>query len=152
MSRARASRSAMCAGLPMPPTFVNAFGDELLMQLQLNVNRLVVSIACRRSMRSIASTLAVRLERWRIGAEHAGWKFGWRDAPIALRTNIQSTHQMQTPYRETGSEVRYFGVLRAHNLILSRSFNQRQMRSHQGRGPRGRRQRAEQSRTTLLAA
>ena len=30
-----------------------------------------------------ASTLAVRLERWRIGAEHAGWKFGWRDAPIA---------------------------------------------------------------------
>jgi hypothetical protein len=23
------------------------------------------------------------LERWRIGAEHAGWKFGWRDAPIA---------------------------------------------------------------------
>jgi hypothetical protein len=30
-----------------------------------------------------ASTLAVRLERWRIGAEHAGWKFGWRDAPVA---------------------------------------------------------------------
>jgi hypothetical protein len=27
--------------------------------------------------------LAVRLDRWRIGAEHAGWKFGWRDAPIA---------------------------------------------------------------------
>ena len=25
----------------------------------------------------------MRLERWRIGAEHAGWKFGWRDAPIA---------------------------------------------------------------------
>jgi hypothetical protein len=45
---------------------VNAFGDELLMQLQLNVR-----------------TLAVRLERWRLGAEHAGWKFGWRDAPIA---------------------------------------------------------------------
>ena len=21
--------------------------------------------------------------RWRLGAEHAGWKFGWRDAPIA---------------------------------------------------------------------
>jgi hypothetical protein len=30
-----------------------------------------------------ASRVAVRLERWRIGAEHAGWKFGWRDAPIA---------------------------------------------------------------------
>ena len=27
--------------------------------------------------------LPSRLERWRIGAEHAGWKFGWRDAPIA---------------------------------------------------------------------
>ena len=26
--------------------------------------------------------MAVRLERWRIGAEHAGWKFGWRDAPV----------------------------------------------------------------------
>jgi hypothetical protein len=24
----------------------------------------------------------VRLERWRIGAEHAGWQFGWRDAPL----------------------------------------------------------------------
>jgi len=24
-----------------------------------------------------------RLERWRLGAEHAGWKFGWRDAPVA---------------------------------------------------------------------
>jgi hypothetical protein len=51
-----------------------------------------------------------------------------------LRTNIQSTHQSQTPSRETGSEVRYFGVLRAHNLILSRSSDQRQWRSHQGRG------------------
>ena len=30
-----------------------------------------------------AAAAAVRLERWRIGAEHAGWKFGWRDAPIA---------------------------------------------------------------------
>src|SRR5262249_50712522 len=30
-----------------------------------------------------ASTLAVRLERWRVGAEHAGWKFGRRDAPVS---------------------------------------------------------------------
>ncbi len=30
-----------------------------------------------------AATLAVRLERWRLGAEHAGWKFGWRDTPVA---------------------------------------------------------------------
>ena len=39
--------------------------------------------ACRHSMRSMPTHFAVRLERWRIGAEHAGWKFGWRDAPIA---------------------------------------------------------------------
>jgi hypothetical protein len=30
-----------------------------------------------------ASTFAVRLGRWRIAAEHAGWKFGWRYSPIA---------------------------------------------------------------------
>jgi len=59
---------------------INAFGEELLMQLQLNVHRLVVVY---RVPALDASTLAVRLERWRIGAEHAGWKFGWRDAPIA---------------------------------------------------------------------
>ena len=59
---------------------VNAFGDDLLMQLQLNVHRLVVVY---RVPALDASTLAVRLDRWRIGAEHAGWKFGWRDQPIA---------------------------------------------------------------------
>jgi hypothetical protein len=61
---------------------INAFGDELLMQLQLNVHRLVVYRVPALDALD-ASTLAVRLERWRIGAEHAGWKFGWRDAPIA---------------------------------------------------------------------
>jgi hypothetical protein len=62
---------------------VQAFGDELLMQLQLNVHRLVVVYRVPALEALDASTLAVRLERWRIGAEHAGWKFGWRDAPIA---------------------------------------------------------------------
>ncbi|MBV8091419.1 MAG: hypothetical protein JO139_17955 [Alphaproteobacteria bacterium] len=63
---------------------VQAFGDELLMQLQLNVHRMVVVYRVPAVDASLdASTLAVRLERWRIGAEHAGWKFGWRDAPIA---------------------------------------------------------------------
>jgi hypothetical protein len=62
---------------------VAAFGDELLMQLQLNVHRLVV-VYCVPAFDALdASTLAVRLDRWRIGAEHAGWKFGWRDAPLA---------------------------------------------------------------------
>ena len=62
---------------------VSAFGDELLMQLQLNIHRLVVIYRVPALDSLDASTLAVRLERWRIGAEHAGWKFGWRDAPIA---------------------------------------------------------------------
>jgi len=62
---------------------VGAFGDELLMQLQLNVHRLVVVYRVPALDALDASTLAVRLERWRLGAEHAGWKFGWRDAPHA---------------------------------------------------------------------
>jgi len=61
---------------------INAFGEELLMQLQLNVHRLVVVYRVPALDALDASTLAVRLERWRLGAEHAGWKFGWRDAPI----------------------------------------------------------------------
>jgi hypothetical protein len=61
---------------------VGAFGDQLLMQLQLNVHRLVVVYRVPGIGALDASTLAVHLERWRIGAEHAGWKFGWRDAPI----------------------------------------------------------------------
>jgi hypothetical protein len=61
---------------------VEAFGDELLMQLQLNVHRLVVVYRAPALDALDAATLATRLERWRIGAEHAGWKVGWRDAPI----------------------------------------------------------------------
>jgi hypothetical protein len=62
---------------------ITAFGEELLMQLQLNVHRLVVVYRVPALDALDARTLAVRLERWRIGAEHAGWKFGWRDSPIA---------------------------------------------------------------------
>ena len=65
---------------------VEAFEDELLMQLQLNVYRLVVVYRVPAIGALDASTLAVHLDRWRIGAEHAGWKFGWRDAPIASRS------------------------------------------------------------------
>jgi hypothetical protein len=61
---------------------VQAFDDELLMQLQLNVNRLVVVYRVPALDALDAPTLATRLERWRLGAEHAGWQFGWRDAPI----------------------------------------------------------------------
>jgi hypothetical protein len=69
-------------GAPDATYLINSFGDELLMQLQLNVHRLVVVYRVPALDTLDASTLAVRLERWRIGAEHAGWKFGWRDAPI----------------------------------------------------------------------
>ena len=65
---------------------VEAFGDELLMQMQLNVHRLVVVYRVPALETLDATTLAVHLERWRIGAEHAGWKFGWRDAPLADRS------------------------------------------------------------------
>jgi hypothetical protein len=61
---------------------VRAFGDELLMQLQLNVHRFVVVYRVPALAALDASTLSVRLDRWRLGAEHAGWKFGWRDAPL----------------------------------------------------------------------
>ena len=61
---------------------VEAFGDELMMQLQLNVHRLVVVYRVPAIDALDAGTLAVHLDRWRIGAEHAGWKFGWRDAPL----------------------------------------------------------------------
>ena len=49
------------------------------MRLQLNVHRLVVVYRVPALDALDAATLAVRLERWRLGAEHAGWKFGWRD-------------------------------------------------------------------------
>src|SRR5947208_4883088 len=52
------------------------------MQLQLNVHRLVIVYRVPALDALDAETLAVRLERWRLGAEHAGWKFSWRDAPI----------------------------------------------------------------------
>jgi hypothetical protein len=72
---------------------VKAFDDELLMQLQLNVHRLVVVYRVPALDALDAATLAVRLDRWRIGAEHAGWKFGWRDAPI---TGDVSRHYVET--------------------------------------------------------
>jgi len=48
---------------------INAFGEELLMKLQLNVHRLVVVYRVPALDALDARTLAVRLERWRIGAE-----------------------------------------------------------------------------------
>src|SRR5438067_7656405 len=61
---------------------VEAFGDELLMQLHLNIHRLVVVYRVPALDALDANTLAVQLDRWRIGEEHAGWKLGWSEAPI----------------------------------------------------------------------
>jgi hypothetical protein len=47
----------------------NAFGEEVLMPSQLNVHRLVVVYRVPALDALDASTLAVRLKRWRIGAE-----------------------------------------------------------------------------------
>ena len=73
---ARASRVRHVRGASDATYLINAFGEELLMQLQLNVHRLVIVYRVPALDALDASTLAVRLERWRIGAEHAGWKFG----------------------------------------------------------------------------
>jgi hypothetical protein len=51
-----------------------------LMQLQLNVFRFVVVYRVPAVAALDAITLTPRLERWRIGAEHAGWTLGWRDS------------------------------------------------------------------------
>jgi hypothetical protein len=59
---------------------VQAFDDELLMQLQLNVWRLVVVYRVPAANALDAAGLQARLERWQRGAEHAGWVIGWRDA------------------------------------------------------------------------
>ena len=72
---------------------INAFDEELLMQLQLNVHRLVVVYRVPALDALDASTLAVRLERWRIGAEHAGWKFAGAIHPLpAIRAAVLSRH------------------------------------------------------------
>jgi hypothetical protein len=50
------------------------------MQVQLNVHRFVVVFRVPAIDALDAAGLQPRLERWRIGAEHAGWRIGWRDA------------------------------------------------------------------------
>jgi len=59
---------------------VHAFGDALLVQVQLNVFRLVVVYRVPAINALDVAALEPRLERWRIGAQHAGWTIGWRDA------------------------------------------------------------------------
>jgi hypothetical protein len=51
----------MCEALPNATYLINAFGEELLMQLQLNAHRLVVVYRVPALDALDASTLAVRL-------------------------------------------------------------------------------------------
>src|SRR6202047_3369665 len=86
---ARASRVRHVRGASDATYPINAFGEELLMQLQLNVHRLVIVYRVPALDALDASTLAVRLERWRIGAEHAGWKFAGAIHPLpAIRAAV----------------------------------------------------------------
>ncbi|MCW2248768.1 hypothetical protein M2352_004428 [Azospirillum fermentarium] len=84
MARARVSLSHV-AGTADCLYRVEAFGDALLMSLQLNVRRFVavyrVPVADPGGGGALvtADTLASRFERWSIGAGHAGWLTGWRD-------------------------------------------------------------------------
>lgn len=66
-------------GNPDANYLLRAFGDVLQMQIQLNVYRLVIvySIPARGALD--CSALQPRFTRWEIGANHAGWRIGWRD-------------------------------------------------------------------------
>lgn len=58
---------------------IGAFGDALLMSLQLNVRRFVAIYRVPVSGPVDSNTMAPHFERWQIGAGHAGWMVGWRD-------------------------------------------------------------------------
>jgi len=58
---------------------VRAYGEALLMSLQLNVRRFVALYRVPVEDPIDSNTMAPRFERWAIGAGHAGWMIGWRD-------------------------------------------------------------------------
>jgi hypothetical protein len=59
---------------------VSAYGDELTMLLQLNVWRFVVVYSLPETAEMDMAMLEARLERWQIGAQHAGWQIGWKQS------------------------------------------------------------------------
>jgi hypothetical protein len=67
-------------GAPFADYLVEAFGDALVMHLQLNVWRFVVIYRVPAVDGVDGASLIPRLERWQRGAEHAGWVIGWREA------------------------------------------------------------------------
>jgi hypothetical protein len=68
---------------------VRAFGEELLMKLQLNVRRFVLLYFVPVVPPLGSSSIAPHFERWAVGAEHAGWRIGWRDAAAPTEPDQQ---------------------------------------------------------------
>lgn len=66
---------------------VSAFGESLLMRLQLNVRRFVAVYQVPVGDPVGSSTIAPHFERWAIGAGHAGWMIGWRDGTDPWQTD-----------------------------------------------------------------
>lgn len=69
---------------------IGAFGDELLLRVQLNVRRFVLVYSIPVAEPVDANAVAPHFERWQIGAGHAGWLIGWRDAVEPNRRDIRS--------------------------------------------------------------
>jgi hypothetical protein len=77
---------------------INAFGEELLMQLQLNVHRLVVVYRLLALDALDFSTLAVRLKRWRIGARMPDGNSAGANRPLpAIRAAVCRNIAMPLP-------------------------------------------------------
>ena len=66
-------------GTPEAAYRIKAFRDVLQMRIQLNVYRLVVVYIIPLHQAQNCEALKPQFSRWEIGAEHAGWKVGWRD-------------------------------------------------------------------------
>jgi hypothetical protein len=59
---------------------VQAFGETLTMQVQLNAYRFVVLYRVPVAAGIDVAGLEARFGRWQKGAAHVGWQVGWRDA------------------------------------------------------------------------
>ncbi len=74
-------------GSPDARYLLRAFGETLQMQIQLNVYRLVVVYVVPVHGALDCSALQPRFVRWETGANHAGWRIGWRDTVDADKTS-----------------------------------------------------------------
>ena len=59
---------------------MQAFGETLTMQVQLNAYRFVVLYRVPVAAGIDVAGLEARFGRWQKGAAHVGWQIGWRDA------------------------------------------------------------------------